>query len=206
MDWTSVKHEDFTDYWLNEAGGAGTSANLRNSQYSFEQQVDYLKWHMEMKKEDKVLDVGCGNGHTMLHLVGSVKEIIGIDLSPRMLKAAREEVLRLTPGSWVIGEPIDIFKTPLPYEDESFDKVYCLAVFQYAPNINAAKFAIKEMYRVCKPEGKILVGDIFDATHLPPRPGAETFYPADLLLGYDGVAVRSNYEPFRRFDLFINKL
>jgi 2-polyprenyl-3-methyl-5-hydroxy-6-metoxy-1,4-benzoquinol methylase len=44
----------------------------------------------------KVLDVGCGPGVPLTGLAGSVESLCGIDISPAMLRVARESIAVLS--------------------------------------------------------------------------------------------------------------
>jgi|GEM_PF-1159378 len=65
-----------------------------------------------------VLDVGCGNGRTMKFLAPLVKEIVGLDYDPKMIEAARQNLLGL--GNAGLKQE-DFFKIDL---GQKFDLVY----------------------------------------------------------------------------------
>ena len=97
----------------------------------------------------KVLDVGCGYGMNFPYLINAT-DITGIDFSSVMLDKARQ-VMRGT------GNRIDLREADaeaLQFADNTFDTVIsALSTCSfYNPNI-----ALKEMQRVCKPGGKILL-------------------------------------------------
>lgn len=93
----------------------------------------------------KVLDVACGTGilaRTALLEVGLNGKVIGLDHSEKMLAKARE----ISPAiEFQSGDA-----AALPYEDESFDRVMNQFALMFIKNRVAA---IKEMLRVCKPDG-----------------------------------------------------
>jgi len=96
-----------------------------------------------------VLDVGCGTG-TLSRAAkletGFKGRVVGLDSDERMLAKARQ----LDAGiEWQIGDATD-----LPFEDSQFDRVTC----QFAlMRIKAKVAAIKEMLRVCKPNGYVCI-------------------------------------------------
>jgi SAM-dependent methyltransferase len=96
-----------------------------------------------------VLDVACRTGtltRTVELEVGLKGKVIGLDHSPKMLAKAKE----LAPSiEWQLGEV-----SSLPYEDDSFDRVLCQFALMYIKNRVAA---IKEMMRVCKPGGLVVI-------------------------------------------------
>lgn len=77
----------------------------------------------------KILNVGCGNDTYGTHF---------IDMNPR-----RKDVLKV-----VIGEE------KIPFNDNYFDVVYTTWCFEHLTNPN---FGLKEMYRVLKPNGRIIL-------------------------------------------------
>ncbi len=98
------------------------------------------------KKGDKVLDVGCGAGILCFHLKAAGRNPEGVDLTQRSVDFCTDKV----PGvKFTKGEA-----EKLPYPDKSFDVV---ASNQLIEHLKEPKLAIKEMIRVCKPNGKIIL-------------------------------------------------
>jgi ubiquinone/menaquinone biosynthesis C-methylase UbiE len=96
-----------------------------------------------------VLDVGCGYGINFLHLVNATS-ITGVDFSSIMLARGQELAARA-------GIKVDLRKgdaEALDFLDHSFDTVISsLATCSFYDPIKA----LKEMRRVCKPQGRILL-------------------------------------------------
>lgn len=82
------------------------------------------------------LDVGCGPGLVM-ELLSPWLEVTGLDIDPQMIKRTREKGMRA-----VVGDV-----TRLPFEDDSFDIVYCSFTLLWAKDL---KGAIEEMARVAR--------------------------------------------------------
>jgi ubiquinone/menaquinone biosynthesis C-methylase UbiE len=97
----------------------------------------------------RVLDVACGTGTNFPYLPDSV-ELVGIDVSPAMLEKARERLERLGMG----GRLVQMDAQSLEFPDDSFDTVVSALSTCTFPDPVAA---LREMSRVCKPEGKILL-------------------------------------------------
>lgn len=72
-------------------------------------------------KDRNVLDLGCADGRFTLAIASSFKDVVAIDLSKGMLKAARL-LQKKEKVENVRFEEIDAFKTP--YADNSFDIIY----------------------------------------------------------------------------------
>jgi ubiquinone/menaquinone biosynthesis C-methylase UbiE len=103
--------------------------------------------------DDTVLDVACGPGIVVCAFAKVVKHATGLDLTPAMLDRARtlQRETGLGNITWQLGEAI-----PLPYPDGSFSVVTSRFAFHHFLDPLAA---IKEMARVCRPGGKVVVID-----------------------------------------------
>lgn len=99
--------------------------------------------------DGRVLDVACGTGTNFQCLPESV-ELVGIDISEAMLSRADAEIDRL--GLCGTVEQMDA--QALDYDADSFDTVISSFSTCTFPNPVAA---LKEMRRVCKPDGQILL-------------------------------------------------
>ena len=107
--------------------------------------------------QDTVLDVGCGPGLLACAFARVVQRATGIDLTPAMLDQARKLQLQqgLSNVNWREG---DI--TALPYSDHEFSIVSCRYVFHHLEDPLAV---LKEMARVCRPGGRVVVVDMAPA-------------------------------------------
>jgi ubiquinone/menaquinone biosynthesis C-methylase UbiE len=107
--------------------------------------------------DDTVLDVACGPGLLVCAFAHIVRHAIGIDLTPAMLEQARkaQQEQGLTNITWNQGDV-----TKLPYPDAHFSIVSCRFVFHH---LQDPLVVLREMARVCKTEGRIVVADIAPA-------------------------------------------
>jgi len=103
--------------------------------------------------EDSVLDVACGPGLLVCAFAGVVRHATGIDLTPAMLEQAREleKQHALSNVTWELGDVL-----PLPFDDGSFSIVSARFAFHHFLDPLAV---LKEMRRVCKMGGRIVVAD-----------------------------------------------
>lgn len=101
-----------------------------------------------LPKDAKILDIGCGAGRTTIALSQLGYSISGIDLSPNMIKAAREQATKH-------GLKIDFYKMNainLSFSDESFDGVLFFGNgFDHVPGYSEKIEVFREVYRVLKP-------------------------------------------------------
>jgi demethylmenaquinone methyltransferase/2-methoxy-6-polyprenyl-1,4-benzoquinol methylase len=128
---------------------------------------------LSLKAGDKVLDVACGTGTSailMSEKVGADGEVVGIDLSPNMIKIAKGKVK--SPDNNPLNPPLlsgnisflNANSEDIPYPDNYFDKVHISAALHemiYEGRINT----LKEIYRVLKPSGTFVAADYYNKPH-----------------------------------------
>jgi ubiquinone/menaquinone biosynthesis C-methylase UbiE len=101
-----------------------------------------------------VLDVACGTGVTALDAaarVGPGGEVVGVDLSSRMVEAARQRAMQAQCAN-LRFERMDAERLELP--DHSFDVALCALGLMYLPD---PEHAILEMRRVLRKRGRIIL-------------------------------------------------
>lgn len=99
-----------------------------------------------------VADLGCGTGVVAAELARHVRQVIGVDNSPEMLKAAKKRVAKL--------ENVDLRRgelSALPIDDATCDAALLLLVLTYLPDPQPA---LREMARILKPGGKAVIVDL----------------------------------------------
>lgn len=95
------------------------------------------------------LEVGIGTGKNYPYYPSGV-QIVGIDLSPRMLAGARRKASKLDLN--VDLREMDV--QSLDFPDHCFDTVFATFVFCSVPDPVAG---LRELRRVCKPSGRLLL-------------------------------------------------
>jgi len=119
---------------------------LYDLRYREEQDLKYdAALLLTLPRIDELLfDDGCGTGLLLTRLDSPA---VGLDLSPTLLKTAKE---KLKVGhNLILGDAED-----LPIRDSVFDGVYAITLIQNTPD--EAK-TVTEMKRVTRPEGKIIL-------------------------------------------------
>ena len=97
-----------------------------------------------------VLDFGCGTGRLCRHLATRARRVLGVDVTPAMLRRAAAE----TPLDNVDYLRMD--GTRLPVADGSVDRIVCVYVLQYVVRERPLyRSILREMHRVLAPEGRI---------------------------------------------------
>jgi 2-polyprenyl-3-methyl-5-hydroxy-6-metoxy-1,4-benzoquinol methylase len=97
-----------------------------------------------LKATDIVLDFGCAKGSVDLRLAGAVKAIHGIDISSRMVAAARETADAREAANVSFAQAT-IFDDSL--ERESFDVVLAFAIFHLLENAPEVLLRIGELLK-----------------------------------------------------------
>lgn len=102
-----------------------------------------------IKEYDQVLDAGCGNGRFYEALPNKNIQYQGIDFSEELIKIAKQK----NPGqNFQVGTILD-----LPYPDQTFEVVVCIATLHHIPSKEFRLKAMQEMSRVLKPNGYLLM-------------------------------------------------
>lgn len=103
------------------------------------------------KKDELILEVGCGNARDLLVFGMRCKKCVGVDFSSGMIKEGKKDIdkIGLKNIDLIMGSG-----TSLPFKDESFDKISCSEVIEHIPNYEDA---IIEMNRVLKVGGKLVI-------------------------------------------------
>ena len=100
-----------------------------------------------------VLDIATGTGHTAFALSPHVASVIGIDLTPEMLREAELLKARLSAGN-VVFRIADVHA--LPFSDASFNLVTCRRAAHHFSDIQRA---LQEILRVMAPGGRVVIDD-----------------------------------------------
>lgn len=107
---------------------------------------------------DAVLDIGCGTGTLLLaaaERVGPTGSLAGVEPAPEMAARARTKTAGRVPPVSVVEAGAE----RLPFPDGAFDAVLCTLVLHHlAPG--QAPAALREMRRVLRPGGRLLLADL----------------------------------------------
>lgn len=116
--------------------------------------------HLKLEPGQRALDLGCGIGGAkfpLADLTGPTGLAAGVDISKAMIEVATSRLAGRSGVEFRVGEA-----SAIPYPDGFFDAARCERVFLYLPDRLAA---IREMKRVVKPGGRIVLLDVdLDAT------------------------------------------
>ena len=136
----------------------------------------------ELQPGMRLLDVGCGPGSITRGLAERLApgQVIGLDLSPETLAAARQDAVgrSLANLQYERGSVYD-----LPFPDASFDVVFAHQVLQHLREPGAA---LREMLRVVRSGGLVAVRDVDwgTAAYWPADPWIDRFVEVHLKSWY----------------------
>ena len=110
------------------------------------------KWlRQEIPRDSKLLDVGCGSGYAMNLATEDLNcECIGVDPDPGAHGVGRYLKSLIKDESILKG-----FSENLPFENSKFDIVFSSHVLEH---VNDEKQSLREMKRVLKDEGLLIIG------------------------------------------------
>lgn len=97
------------------------------------------------------LDVGCGTGVMAERLSQEGYDVVGADPFRGMLRYVRQR----RPDLMAVAAA----GQHLPFPNDTFDLVYCIAVMHHVADPTAVRETLLEMVRVTKPGGHVLVWD-----------------------------------------------
>jgi len=115
---------------------------------------------MAINPKGKVIELACGDGHVMKGLLKAGFDVHGFDASEIMLGLARFDN-DVTPERLNL---LDIYETPLPFPDNTVDVAFCSKTLSY---LQDPLPAIRELLRVVKPSGNVLI-DYFHEQYADP--------------------------------------
>ena len=106
------------------------------------------------QKYSSLLDVGCGSGILLKNLLAlnNGMKLFGLDITPKMVEVAKNKFDNEPSVKITLGSAVN-----MPYKDNSFDYVTCASSFHHHPDPFQSA---KEMVRVLKPGGKLLILDM----------------------------------------------
>ena len=103
------------------------------------------------QKNDKILDVGCGNGRNLKWFYNAGFEIHGVDKEKVKLDYCKE-LYPLQKEHFILATA-----EKLPYNSNMFNHIICNAVLHFADDLNLYLKMFSELLRVLKPEGTLFI-------------------------------------------------
>jgi ubiquinone/menaquinone biosynthesis C-methylase UbiE len=116
-----------------------------------------------LRPGDRVIDVGCGTGvltRRAADAIASTGEVWGIDPAPDMIRMAMQTETETGNSARFRLAAVEA----LPFEDASFDVALASLVLHHLPP-DLKRAGLKEVYRVLKPGGRLIVVDLDRPRH-----------------------------------------
>jgi len=109
---------------------------------------------IKQKEKPQILDVATGTGDLAIELLRKHPnaKVIGLDLAVKMLEIGREKASRQK-----LGDQLEFMEGDaehLPFDDNTFDSI---TVAFGVRNFESPEAGLKEMRRVLKPEGQLII-------------------------------------------------
>jgi ubiquinone/menaquinone biosynthesis C-methylase UbiE len=127
---------------------------------------DWVISQLDIRPADNVLEIGFGPGRAVqkVERLLTSGHVHGIDMSMLMVEQAarlNRHAIRHGKVELRVGEA-----SQLPYQDESFDRIFCVNVIYFWPT---PEQELAQMYRVARPGAKlaIYIGDREQMTGVP---------------------------------------
>jgi len=132
-------------------------------------EVDLLLEILKLSQDDKIFDLACGQGrHSLEFARRGFKNVEGLDRSHYLIQRAKTSAKK--EGLFVCFREGDARK--IPYQVDNYDVVTILGnSFGYFENPHDDERVLKEVKRVLKPRGRLLI-DVTDGSYM-----AKNFQP-----------------------------
>ncbi|WP_196207567.1 class I SAM-dependent methyltransferase [Citrobacter sp. Res13-Sevr-PEB04-36] len=152
---TTRSHHDNVEKQFGSQANAYLTSTVHASGHDLQRLADRLSAFPQAS----VLDMGCGAGHASFTAAQHVKQVVAYDLSAQMLdvvvQAAKEKGLDNIATRQGYAES-------LPFEDGSFDVVISRYSAHHWHDVGRA---LREVNRVLKPGGVVIVMDVMSPGH-----------------------------------------
>jgi len=137
----------------------------------------------------KILDIGCGNGKYMNYRHELI--IKGIDISIKLVEICKNKGFDVIKASM----------TDIPYNDNSFDGIICIASYHHLDNDNDRKKTLDEIYRILNPGGIALI-EVWGKEQIKPNKNAKDFVAKSNLVKWTSVKTGEIF--YRYYNIYSN--
>lgn len=142
---------EWNDEMVKKYHAKGTPSESKNFLRRFIEKLRLKKiiWAARLRKDDIVLDLGCGEGFLISLMPADVKRIVGVDISRTALERAGKEVLKERKNvtlQWGNAEDLNF--------DKEFDKIICSEMLEHVPH---PKKVMAEICESLKDDGVLII-------------------------------------------------
>ncbi|MBU2081533.1 MAG: class I SAM-dependent methyltransferase [Patescibacteria group bacterium] len=115
---------------------------------------ELIKLTNSVKNNDKILDVGCGNGKLLEAFKNKKINYIGIDSCKELIELAKQnQELGIRNQKFLVGDILELDKL----QKKDFDYVFCLAVLPHLPGNDLRLIALEQLKNKISQNGKIII-------------------------------------------------
>jgi 2-polyprenyl-3-methyl-5-hydroxy-6-metoxy-1,4-benzoquinol methylase len=158
---------DWKKFW-NEKGGeenpfaqvARIGGQTQHDEDLLELIVEHIVAMLDLKSDEVLLDVCCGNGLLTSKLAKHCKKVIGIDLSEVLINHAKHMYPEI---EFICADALELNSSTICKQYSSIDKINLCFSFQYFDSYELGKRVIENLLPFLKQDGKIFLGDIPDS-------------------------------------------
>ncbi len=132
--------------------------NLRRTAFGLtpdDEPIEYFYQELlaQLRPDECLIELGCGSGTLLEHILPRTGKTIAVDYSPAMIEEAKRSLgARSTTVDFRLG-----FLEHLPVGDESADKAVAAMVLHH---LSSPQDALQDIARVLKPNGSLLILDL----------------------------------------------
>jgi len=127
---------------------------------AYQQMAEAIIKDSVVRDDDYVLDIGCGTGFLSLKFLDAARcKLFGLDISEEMVAIFRRKLEEVDSGFKERTQIRMGTATELPFENGSFDIVASSFTLHHLPGDEKPR-AIREIYRVLKSGGRLLIGEM----------------------------------------------
>jgi 2-polyprenyl-3-methyl-5-hydroxy-6-metoxy-1,4-benzoquinol methylase len=150
-----MQHNDV----IRESFTTQAQAFAANPWVTDEERIRRLVAAAHLAGNERVLDIATGPGYIAEAFAGTAREVVGVDLTDAMLAIAKERTRErgVSNVSFRAADAQD-----LPFENGTFDVVVCRLALHH---LQKPLQVLREMARVCRAGGKVMVEDIYASEH-----------------------------------------
>ncbi|DAC72286.1 MAG TPA: class I SAM-dependent methyltransferase [Thermoplasmata archaeon] len=113
-----------------------------------------LDFICSLKKTDLVVDIGCGNGRHLLPCAAYCSHVVGVDISPKLLRIIQKKLQSTTLSNVSL---VHADAVQMPFADNQLDAILFIASLHNIQGKQNRNTALKEIARVLKPNGVALI-------------------------------------------------
>jgi cyclopropane fatty-acyl-phospholipid synthase-like methyltransferase len=121
--------------------------------------VDKIRTQLQMKPDDSMLDLACGNGALSHRLFNSCAEFLGVDLSEYLISVAKTNFETLPNYRFIHQGVAECIRSES--QPERFTKILCYGSFSYFP-ANDAGEVLQVLYEKFSNVKNIFIGNLPD--------------------------------------------